>query len=721
MMCFKLKKSILAALTLLTASALMVPAQQPARTFAGTDPITSSHFVVTLNGIPTPVLHAAMNLYFLNFEAGKKLKITVTADSDNFWASGVEVQPWRLGIRPVRTGRTISFNLDGPAKISISRPGDFLSTAEMLYLFANPKEKDAPTGPAPGLQYFGPGEYHQNLDAVTGGAIYLAPGAVVYGGLNVWGVDHVRIFGRGTIVYDGPQNPDNDDGYMHKKNWHCIVMDDAHDVSIEGITCVTRSRTWQVQMKGTRNVRFDNFKQIGANQGNANADGMDWLDGSGDTTVHDSFIRAADDIFALQDSWEGYGPKAFAIDGVPVKHMHIDDSVVSTSISNVVRAGWPEKSFAGGDFSMTNVDVIHAGLGGCGIPFALMEVWADPHSRGEGGGFHFDNIRLEDWYALVWAQQQPIGGISDLSFRDIFALETPSSMRSELEGRVHGVSFDNVSMAGKVAAKDSDVPVSVIDGADEPTFAQTGPTARITIPSGLIRPGQKVRLEAAPGMRLKYEWTFGDGTHAQGRVVKHRFPDGQGTLLDNTGRFRVLLHVTDANKRNAWSYAPVVVAQALQPAVSPAINTSTGLLWQSFESPSQVASASGITPTFNPGIASAGSTGYKASFSGLIDIPEDAGYVFTLLANDAGSLTIDGKVVATTPAPFANVCHLAGDAVRLSTASLALAKGLHRIEAVDEHGQGEDGFRILWQRPNAAPEEIPASALSHEVQSSVQH
>jgi len=62
---------------------------------------------------------------------------------------------------------------------------------------------------------------------------------------------------------------------MHKRNWHCIVMDQAHDISIEGITCVVRSRTWQIQMKDSRNITFDNIKVIGANAGNADADGMD--------------------------------------------------------------------------------------------------------------------------------------------------------------------------------------------------------------------------------------------------------------------------------------------------------------------------------------------------------------------------------------------------------------------------------------------------------------
>ena len=454
--------------------------------------IASSHFVMTLNGKSTPVMHAAMNNYFLNFEAGRKIKVTVTADSDDFWSKGVEVQPWRLGIRPVRSGRSISFVLDGPAKISISRPGDFLSEAEMLFLFANPKEKGAPAGPAPGLQYFGPGVHREDIDAVAGGAIYLAPGAVVFGSLNVWQVDHVRVFGRGVVVYDGPQNPADDDGWMHKKNWHCIVMDQARDVSIEGITCVVRSRTWQNQMKDSRGIRFDNFKTIGANKGNANADGMDWL-GGGDTVVHDSFFRAADDVFSMESSWEGYGAQAFAVEGNPVTNVRVEDSVLSTSISNVVRAGWPEKNFVGGGFSIVNSDVIHAGLGGCGIPFALFEFWADPKGHGQSGDYSFENVRMEDWYSLTQVME-PVEGVNGVRFNDVFGLEQPAMVASEVRGKVHGVVLDGVSLGGVVAASNADVPMMVTEGADEPSYLERAPAARIGMAAGLVKAGQRVRL-----------------------------------------------------------------------------------------------------------------------------------------------------------------------------------------------------------------------------------
>ena len=143
--------------------------------------VASRHFLVNINGQTTPVMHAALNLYFLNFEASHHMTIAVTADTDGFWDKGVDIQPWRLGIRPKRNGRTITFTLEGPAKISISRPNDYLARAEMLYLFSNPPQKHAPIAARPGLHYIGPGAHTENIDAVSGENIYLAPGAVVFG------------------------------------------------------------------------------------------------------------------------------------------------------------------------------------------------------------------------------------------------------------------------------------------------------------------------------------------------------------------------------------------------------------------------------------------------------------------------------------------------------------------------------------------------------------
>jgi hypothetical protein len=688
--------------------------------------IASSHFIVSVNGTSTPVMHAALNLYFLNFEAHPHTVITVTADSDGFWDRGVEVQPWRLNIRPQRAGRTITFTLDDPAgipeKISISRPGDFFSDSEMLYLFANPAESQPPTASTPGVRFYAPGVHHENIDAQSGDNIYLADGAVIFGSLNIWQADHVHVFGRGIIVYDGPQNPADDDGWMHKKNWHCIVMDQAHDISIEGITCVVRSRTWQIQMKDSRHILFDNIKVIGANAGNANADGMDWL-GGGDTIVRDSFIRAADDVFALQSSWDGYGPVAFAEQGKPVTNIQVQGGVFSTSISNIVRAGWPEKNFEGGNFTMQDADVIHMGLGGCGIPFALMELWATPHGRGQSAGFHFNNIRMEDWYSLTQLEE-PVEGVGDVSFNGVMGLESPSLVPSTLEGSIHDVSLTNTVLAGAPINSAQAIPLDALDGAAAPTFPTAFAEVQVKATQGLIRPRDKVHFEAITSTkRLQFHWFFGDGERASGRRVKHRFPDTDGTLLDGSGRFRVLLEAQDAAGHALWTYTPVIVSQTLQPAhtavgavAQPGLGYSYAALTDGVPSTQKAQAGIVLAPTLKAvlDVVPQPPSAYTVTFQGDLQVPADGGYTFALIANEQASIEVDGVPLAQSLPPIAQVCGMAGSAARLVRGVIPLQHGLHHVRVAESHHAGKDDFQFLWQGPGFALQPVASANWSHE-------
>ncbi len=689
--------------------------------------VTSSHFLITIQkNQPVPVIHAAENYYFLNFNVKKRTTVSVTADIEGYWDRGVEVQPWRLGIRPAVKGRTITFDLDGPAKISITRPGDYLGGAEMLFLFAGTAEKKPPRPGTAGMRYFGPGVHRENIDAKSGDQIYLAPGAVVFGSLNLWEVENVHVFGRGLVIYDGPQNPADDDGWMHKRNWRAIVMHNARHIAIEGITCVVRSRTWMIQMRDSRDIHFDDIKVIGGSPGNANQDGMDWL-GGGDTTVKNSFFRAADDIFAMQGNWEGYSAEALAIPGHEVSNITVEDSVLSTSISNVVRSGWPHKNFDSHHFVMRNTDVLHMGLGGCGVPFALLEMWADPAGTGHHSDYLFDNIRMDDWYSLVQLLQ-PSPEIKDIRFRDVFGLELPSMVPSSLLGSVSGVDFSNVSLANRLARTNQDIPLQVLAGASDPSYADSSPKpshASFSYSPGSVVPGQTVEFDATSsaaveGRIVKFEWTFGDGSHATGKRVRHRFPDDSGTLSDRSGRFRVLLHTTDSGGRNSWAYEPVVVTSHRQDAVEIA-NVEPGLRFQYFEqdTPSlkgmadaAVATASGTSPEINTSPRRRPDR-YGIVFDGYITVPSDGGYTFTLLSNDAGSMEIDSVALGTSPPPWPQVCGSVGNAVRPVTGSLGLQAGRHRIRVAETHSVGQDGFALLWQGPGVELSRIPAAALSH--------
>ena len=654
--------------------------------------VSSTHFTVTINGNSSPVVHAVAGYYLLNFDLAGPAQVTVTASDPHYWDAGVEVQPMRYGIRPHRDGASISFPLAGPAKVSITRPNDHFGDSEMLFLFANPPDRSGITAQTPGIRYYGPGVHRENIDAHTGDHIYLAAGAVVFGSLNVWQVQDVHVSGRGMLIYDGPQDPNHDTGWIHKPNWHVIVMDDAFHVDIEGITAIVRSRTWMIQMRDTRGVTFRNVKVIGGSTGNANQDGMDWL-GGGDALVQDSFIRAADDIFAMQSDWAGYSEEALTAPGQPVSNIIVENSVLSTSISNVVRANWPQKTLDSSHFTMRDSDVIHMGQGSCSVPFALLEIWADPEGKGDQSAYTFQDIRLEDWYSLVQLRQ-PGGAIRDVAFSNIAAMDGPGLAPSALQYDVRGVSFHNVDLGGGNIQTNSDIPLQVMGGAENPTYANSSASPGFTYSSGSLTPGAPVTFTAAPATGAHQHWLFGDGSSADGATVQHAFPDTAGTLLDGTGRFRVLLATTDSSGHTTWSSQAVVIAHTAIAAQQP----------------------SSIAP--QPGLASIAGPGQ--SYQGLLRIPADGGYTLSLLSSTKSSISIDG-ISAHSAKLRPQVCGSKGDAVQAMRVSAVLSAGLHRIQILRgpqlENAEAANGPSIqpvlLWEGPGLLREPVPQGALFH--------
>ena len=459
---------------------------------------------------------------------------------------------------------------------------------------------------------------------------------------------------------------------------------------------------------------------------------MDWL-GGGDTIVRDVFIRAADDVFAMQGNWEGYGHEAMIIPGHDVANITVENSVLSTSISNVVRAAWPEKLFNGRNFTLRDSDILHAGIGACGIPFALLDLWATNGATGHTSGFHFENLRLEDWYSLVQIEAQagvqikaqPNPSVRDINFKNIWAIETPSLVPSTLLGDVDGVTFDHVRLADKVVASDADIPLNLESGARPAVYTNTTPHAAFTYTAGALHPHQKITFDAsASGPHISnYEWSFGDGATATGRKVRHKFPDASGTLWDNSGRFRVTLKVTDdsgnPNAGTDWLYQPVVIASTFHDS-DPQAGTAPGLNYSYYEAPAPSLAgiaqlnpgSTGITPSINTSPRKHDDN-YAFIYDGFLNIPADGGYTFLLLARDEARLEIDGATVAVSPKPFAQVCGSPGNAVQATTGNIGLRAGHHAIRIAMTHTAGPSDFAIKWQGPNLPLSDIPSGAFSH--------
>ena len=679
--------------------------------------LRSSAFTVRVDGRVVDVAHAAASLDFASFDVTGPVTVEVTAADPDFWQKGVDVEPWRLGIRPERHGATIRFQIDGPEKISISRPRDFLNHAVMLYLFAG---QPVPAPRDPKIHAYLPGVYHQSLNPKSGESIYLAPGAVLYGSLNLWKVQDVHVYGRGVLVYEGTQDPNSDEGWMQKPDWHCIGAYEAHNVQIEGLTCVVRARTWSIQMKDSTGFVFDDLRVMGGNPGNANQDGMDWL-GGGYAVVRNSFLRASDDVFALQGNWDGYSEADMVRPGHDVEDITIERSQLSTSISNIVRAQWPQKNFNSRNFTMRNVDVLAGGIGACGQPFALLGMWGANGASGHHQNYRFENIFLDNWYSLVQVEQR-LPEVRDLNFHNIWALDQPPLVDSSLRGDVSGVSFDNLKLGQKRVADDADLPLEVSRGAKPASFgAEPAVVASFTVSPPVVVVGRDVTLAARAQPGARYTWLFGDGTRATGRVVTHRFPDAFGTDYDGhngAGRFRVLLHV-QARRGEDWSAAGVVAVAKWQDALAKLPVTAPGLAWQVYPTSSPDlpdlsralvvfrGESSGLTS--NPG----GYTRYATAWDGYIDIPADGGYTFHLMDRDGARVVMDGIEVARTGEPFAQVCGAPGNAVRYQRGSLGLRAGWHTLHVEGLNGLSEGFPRLAWEGPGIALTDVPTAAYAH--------
>ena len=226
-------------------------------------------------------------------------------------------------------------------------------------------------------------------------------------------------------------------------------------------------------MKDSTGFVYDDLRVIGGNPGNANQDGMDWL-GGGDAIVRDSFLRASDDVFAMQGNWDGYTDEEMLRPGHDVQNILIEHSELSTSISNIVRAGWPRKTFNSRNFTLRDSDILHGGIGACGQTFGLFGFWGANGAKGDPLRFTFENLFLDNWYSLAQMEQE-YPGLQGFTFRNIWALDQPPLADSTMTGDVADVTFDNVKYGQTRAASDADLPLVVSAAALQPAHFTAPP------------------------------------------------------------------------------------------------------------------------------------------------------------------------------------------------------------------------------------------------------
>lgn len=439
----------------------------------------STQYIVSVNGKPVPVFHAGLNVYFASFDftgeaqvkiiAGKQNRryYTLAADKENlqddpkgFWKGNARVRPLSRNIRPETQDSLVTFLLTDAGQYSIEQPGTSTFKDQVLFLFANRPGKDRPKNDDSRVIYLKPGIHQQHIDLKSGQTLYLEAGAVLFGSINVWDARDVRILGKGTVVYYGPQSEDHDDGWIHQKNWHPLTTHNVQGLTVSGITFIGRSRTWSLQMHTTFDAVFDNIKIIALNPQNINGDGFDWY-GGGRTKIRNCMVRSMDDLFAFFTPNSSLDMWAVNKDTEgEVKDIEIENCVLWSTVANVYRVGFSGQNLKTENIVMRNCDVIHIKKGiWHSAPYAAICA-ISPNKKGKAihSGYRFENVRFEESTAFLGLQNEE-AQFTNIVFKDITMSGEP--VPSYVKSTVTGLVFDNVRINGKLISLKDDVPFTV--------------------------------------------------------------------------------------------------------------------------------------------------------------------------------------------------------------------------------------------------------------------
>ena len=474
---------------LLAASLHAALAQQPVlRPHPVPWEFASERYSVRVNGRPVSVMLTAMNLHAASFDFTGMAKVQVEIQPNDynrldgrtylkpeeFWDGRAVVRPSSRGITAMTSGRIVTFTLTQPGQYAIERPGTGRFEDEVLFVFANPPEARVPERSDPKVIWLGPGIHQQSVDLASGQTLYLESGAVLFGAVNVWDAENVRICGRGTLVYEGPNSRNLDSGWVHRKNWRPLTTHSVRGLRVEGITIVNRSRTWSIQLWKTTDTVFEQVKVIASTPENLNCDGIDWYDG-GDAVVKDCFFRTADDCFAFytaesSDIFRGDRGGGGRLRGVTgeapvthgeVKNIAIERCVLWPTVANVIRAGYVNQALTTRNITVRDCDVIHIGQPKnpwLGANWGLLSaVSTSGAAECRHSDYLFENLRIEE-PATIFGVNWPHAKFTHFRFKDIHFIQ--GTAPSFLRGKADGITFDNVRTKGHPATTLSELDLT---------------------------------------------------------------------------------------------------------------------------------------------------------------------------------------------------------------------------------------------------------------------
>ncbi|MEJ2616463.1 MAG: hypothetical protein P8Z35_16020, partial [Ignavibacteriaceae bacterium] len=142
-----------------------------------------------------PYTKVQQEVHQASFSCKGKIEISINIPDS---IKNITIHPISRGIKREIKGDNITFALPGPDKLYIQ-----INDLPPLFIFANPIESEKISPDDPGVHYFSPGIHKPGYITLRNNeTVYLAPGAVVYGGIRADSVNNIRVIGRGILDGD---------------------------------------------------------------------------------------------------------------------------------------------------------------------------------------------------------------------------------------------------------------------------------------------------------------------------------------------------------------------------------------------------------------------------------------------------------------------------------------------------------------------------------------
>ncbi|MDQ0169250.1 glycosyl hydrolase family 28 protein [Paenibacillus tundrae] len=259
-------------------------------------------------------MHDVRNASMVTFDCNGPVELHIVKNAGTVQAA--VVRPISAGLSCALEADHISLHLDGPQQLSLEVDGDRFHN---LHIFANPLEQDIPQVSnegvlllAPGMHhsadmletlarassevrtnviYFQPGIHHfdtSRLEVPSHTIIYIAGGAVIYGGFICNRVEDVVIRGRGILYMSD---------FEKTTFYRGVEINYSRNISIEGITFIDPPH-YTVLIGQSEAIDICNIKTFSTRGW---SDGIDMMACS-DVNIDNVFLRTSDDCIAIYAS-----------------------------------------------------------------------------------------------------------------------------------------------------------------------------------------------------------------------------------------------------------------------------------------------------------------------------------------------------------------------------------------------------------------------------------